>query len=92
MSYSAVMLLAEERPELLPLVESAYRICIAHGNHVSGSAVLTAARVPRTTNLLALSRRGIVEKTGESKRGHRAFYRLVDPPGVERVLRELGRV
>jgi hypothetical protein len=92
-NYSAVKLLAEERPDLLPLVESANRIRMEHGNQFSGSAVLTAARVPRTTNLLPLSRRGIVEKIGESRhRGHRAGYRIVDPNGVARALRELGRL
>ncbi len=91
MTYSAVMLLAEERPDLLPLVAAAHRIVVQHGNQFSGSSVLTAAR-GIAPNLRPLSLRGIVEKTGGSKQGHRAFYRLVDPPGVERALRELGRI
>jgi hypothetical protein len=89
MSYAGVKLLAEERPEFLPLVEAAHRIVVQHGNQFSGTSVLTLAPEV-TTNLHPLSRRGIVEETGGSRRGHRAFYRLVDPPGVERALRELG--
>jgi hypothetical protein len=83
------MLLAAERPELLPLVDAAHRIVVQHGNQFSGSSVLTM-EPEIASNLRPLSLRGIVEKTGGSKRGHRAFYRLVDPPGVERALRELG--
>lgn len=92
MSYAGVKLLAQERPELLPLVDAAHRIVGQFGNHFSGSSVLTSAPGTGTSNLQPLSRRGIVEKTGGSKQGHRAFYSLVDPPGVERALRELGRI
>jgi hypothetical protein len=90
MSYAGVMLLATERPKLLPLVVSANRIVAEFGNQFSGSAVVNATPgMPANQSLLALSRRGIVVKTGESKQGHRAYYRLADPPGVARALREL---
>ncbi|MHB8695771.1 MAG: hypothetical protein ACYDHH_31525 [Solirubrobacteraceae bacterium] len=91
MSYEGVMLLSKENPKLLPLVETAHRIVGEHGNQFSGSAVTSGTLgMPPNQSLRPLSRRGIVEKTGEAKRGHRSYYRLVDPPGVERALRELG--
>ncbi len=89
MSYSVVMELAKERPDQLPLVQAAYGIADRADNVFSASAVLLLAPgVAR--NLVPLSRRGIVVKTGEAKQGHRAYYRLVDPPGVKRALREFG--
>jgi hypothetical protein len=89
LSYSGVMLVAKERPNLLPLVEAALRVG-RDGDQFSGAAVFAAAP-GLTSNLLPLSRRGVVEKTGRTP-DDRAFYRLVDPPGVERALRELGRL
>lgn len=86
--YASVMLLAKEKPALLPLVVAAHEIAETYGNHFSGSSVLT--RVPNIApTLITLRRRGIVVKTGDSKKGHRAFYSLADPPGVARALREL---
>ena len=83
------MQLAKEQPDLLPLVQLAHSIAVKYGNHFSGSSVL--AKAPGIApNLLALSLREIVVKTGEAKQGDQAYYRLVDPPGVERALRELG--
>ena len=89
MSYSAVMLLAKERPDLLPQVLATHDIAVKYGNQFSGSSVLGMAP-GIAPNLRVLSLRGIVAKFGETKRGHRALYRLADPPGVERALRELG--
>lgn len=91
MPYEAVMQLAHDRPELLPLVKAAHDIVVKFGNHFSGSSVLTAAP-GLAANLRPLSSRGIIVKTNGSKQGHRAFYRLVDLAGVETALRELGLV
>jgi PAS domain S-box-containing protein len=85
--YSGVMLVAKERPNLLPLVDAALGLG-RHGDQVSGSDVFAAAP-SLTSNLLPLSRRGVVEKVGGSPNDG-ALYRLVDPPGVECALRELG--
>lgn len=41
-------------------------------------------------NLRALSSRGILEKVGSSRGGHRAYYRMVDPEGVAEALRAIG--
>jgi hypothetical protein len=88
-SYSGVVLVARERPNLLPLVEAALSNGHA-GDRFSGSDVLASAP-GLTSNLLPLVRRGVVEKAGRTPNG-RAFYRLVDPAGAERALRELGRL
>jgi hypothetical protein len=84
-----VILVANERPNLLPLVEAALRVG-RHGDQFSGTEALAAAP-GLASNLLPLFRRGVVEKTGRLPNGG-ALYRLVDPPGVERALRELGRL
>jgi hypothetical protein len=72
MSYSAVMLLAEERPDLLPQVLATQDIAVKYGNHFSGSSVLGMAPGIKP-NLHVLSLRGIVVKTGETKKGHLAL-------------------
>lgn len=90
MSYSGVKLLAEERPALLPLVVSAHNIVIEHGNQFTARSVFARGPGGIARSLRPLSLRGIVDKMGSSKKGHRVFYRLVDPPGVERALRDLG--
>jgi hypothetical protein len=93
--YQAVMMLADERPDLLVLVRAIHEIVERHGNQFSGSAALNHARsiAPNSSlppTLRPLSARKIVATTGASKQGHRAFYRLVDSAGVERALRDLG--
>jgi hypothetical protein len=41
-------------------------------------------------NLRTLSARGILEKVGSSRRGHRAYYRMVDPDAVGAALHARG--
>jgi len=91
MTYAAVMLLAEERPGLLAQVLAAHEIAVRYGNQFSPSSVIGMAS-GITPDLRALSLRGIVVKFGETRRGRRALYRLDDPRGVERALRELGLI
>jgi hypothetical protein len=95
--YAAVMRVADVRPELLVLVVAIHEIVGQFGNHFSGSAALNHARsiapdasLPPT--LRPLSATGMIEKSGGSKQGHRAFYRLVDPAGVGRGLENLKGV
>ena len=41
-------------------------------------------------NLKRLERYGILEKVSTSRRGHRAYWKMVDREGVGRALKELG--
>lgn len=84
-----MMLLVKERPNLIPLVVEAHRIVVRNGNHFSGHDVLRAAQWSNS-NVLPLAERGVVEKTVGGAPHGGAFYRMVDPLGVERALRELA--
>lgn len=59
-----------------------------NGNRFAAREVLGSAPWP-SSNLLALVRRGVIEKLDGSASDGGAFYRLVAPLGVERALREL---
>jgi hypothetical protein len=55
----------------------------------NASAKPSVVTTPASSNLLALVRRGVIEKLDGSASDGGAFYRLVAPLGVERALREL---
>jgi hypothetical protein len=88
--YEAVIRLAQEQPELLPLVVAAYELGAQGSGEFAGKWVLE--RAPAVAhNLRPLSSREIIAGSGEPTRGgRRRYYRLVDSAGVERALRQLG--
>lgn len=97
----AVMHLASERPEWIPILRAACvcaRNAEALGGDFAGAWVLN--EVARQTGqrvwqpgLRTLTAYGLLEKSGESTRGgRRAYYRMPDRLGVELALQELARL
>lgn len=95
-SYEAVMTLAADPTrgsKWLPVVAAAYwqaRRTAPYGGRFAGAWVLhdLGGWVPSLRPLAAL---GIIQKDGESVRGgRRAYYRMRDPDGVWKALRQLG--
>ena len=94
----AVMALAYERPDWIPVLRAAYVQAMktqSFGGRFAGSWVL--AELSELTGdrewrpgLRVLVAHGLLEKDGDSTRGgRRAYYRMPDPEGVEQALREL---
>jgi hypothetical protein len=97
----AVMRLASERPNQLPVLRAAC-ICArkyeASGGVFAGAWVLDElATQPGQPvwlpgGLRTLLKYGLLEKSGESSRGaHRAYYRMPNRAAVELALQELER-
>jgi hypothetical protein len=94
----AVMHLASERPDWLPVLRAASeqaRKTEPYGGEFAGQWVLreleeqTGMRTWRP-GLRLLVGYGLLEKVGESTRGgRRAYYRMPDREGVEQALRDL---
>jgi hypothetical protein len=78
-NYSAVMQLAKEQPDLLPLVQVAHGIAVKYGNHFSGSSDL--AKAPGIADVLRLPLR-LLDKTLPVRCG---------PAGLENQQRLTGR-
>lgn len=94
----AVMDLAYERPDWLPVLRAACEVAREterFGGRFAGSWVLQ--ELGRQTNgpswrpgIRLLAGYGLLEKVGESTRGgRRAYYRMPDRIGVEEVLDEM---
>jgi hypothetical protein len=87
--------LAREHPEWLPVLEAAIAVAASaesHGGEFAGAWVVDelARRSGRrwVPNLRILVSYGFIEKSGPSTRGgRRAYYRMLDRPGVERALK-----
>ncbi len=89
-SYDRTMQLVREGNALaLVLLKECYRWVLAQGRDQIFAARWVLERLPEI-NLRTLSARGILEKVGSSRGGHRAYYRMVDPDAVGRALRTLG--
>jgi transcriptional regulator with XRE-family HTH domain len=91
-SYDRTMQLAREGNALaLGLLKQCYQWVLKQGRDHDFAARWILGGIP-VVNLRTLSARGILEKVGSSRGGHRAYYRMVDPDGVGQALRTLRLV
>jgi hypothetical protein len=97
----AVQRLAFERPEWLSVLEAATTVAARveeHGGHEFAGAwvvdELSRRGLPRwIPNLRILVSYGLLEKSGPSTRGgRRAYYRMLDRPGVEDALKARSEI
>lgn len=86
------MKLAVEDPAWMPPVRECYEFSVRIGNHFAGSWIIQRVEAGWFPNLKPLVTRGILEKGDSSRGGHRRYYKLVDPEGTGRALRQLGLV
>jgi len=88
--YDRTMQLARERNTLaLGILKQCYEWVLKQGRDQMFAARWVLGGIP-AVNLRTLSTRGILEKVGLSRGGHRAYYRMVDPDSVGRALNALG--
>lgn len=88
-AYDRTMQLATEGNALaLGLLKACYEWVLKQGHDQNFAARWVLGGIP-VVNLRTLSARGILEKVGSSRGGHRAYYRMVDPDGVGQALRTL---
>ena len=90
--HEAVIKLAVEDPEWLPLVKAAWEFAHQSGNHFSGKWILGYAQAGWFPNLKPLVSRGILVKEYSTASGKKAYYRVGDLDATGRALRELGLV
>jgi transcriptional regulator with XRE-family HTH domain len=89
-SYDRTMQLAREGNALaLGLLKECYQWVLKYGRNQDFAARWVLGGIP-VVNLRTLSARGILEKVGSARGGHRAYYRMTDPDSVGRALRMLG--
>jgi hypothetical protein len=89
-SYERTMQLAREGNALaLGLLKACYEWVLKEGRDQQFAAKWVLGGIP-VVNLRTLSARGILEKVGSSRGGHRAYYLMTDPDSVGRALRTLG--
>ena len=90
--YDRTMQLAKEGNALaLGLLKQCYQWVLKQGRNHDFAARWVLGGIP-VVNLRTLSARGILEKVGSSRGGHRAYYRMVDPDGVGHALKALRLV
>ena len=88
-AYDRTMQLAAEGNALaLSLLKVSYEWVLKQGRDQEFAGTWVLGGIP-VLNLRTLSARRLLEKTGSSRRGHRAYYRMVDPDGVGEALRTL---
>jgi hypothetical protein len=90
-SYDAVKLLVKERPECFDVVQACYEIS-GEIPEFAGAWVFWRHRHLRPQSLRPLSCLGILKKTDTSRRGNRAYYRMVDRESVGLALRDFGNI
>jgi hypothetical protein len=97
----AVRRLAIEHPEWLPVLEAATAVSARvedHGGHEFAGAWVVDELARRglhrwIPNLRILVSYGLLEKSGPSTRGgRRAYYRMLDRPGVEDALKAWSEI
>lgn len=86
---SPVQRLAQERSQWLPVVKASYDLALRTNNRFAGAWVLWQLKLSGPS-LRTLVRYGVLETIDTSRRGHRAYYRMLDPEGVARDLTALG--
>jgi hypothetical protein len=83
------MQLAREGNALaLGILKQCYNWVLKQGRDQMFAARWVLGGIP-VINLRTLRVRGILEKVGSSRGGHRAYYHMVDPDGVGQALRTL---
>ena len=89
-TYDRIVHLAREGNALaLGILKQCYDWVLKHGRDQMFAARWVLGGIP-VLNLRTLSARGILEKVGSARGGHRAYYRMVDPDDVGRALCTLG--
>jgi hypothetical protein len=89
-SYDRTMQLAREGNALaLAILKECHNWVIREGRDQQFAARWVLGGVP-VVNLRTLSTRGILQKVGSSRGGHRAYYQIADLDDVGRALRTLG--
>jgi hypothetical protein len=85
--YDTVNAIARDHPEWLERV----RVCHELGKFGADFAGRWVNdRTGDRTNLTKLVTWGVLERTDGARGGHRAYYKVLDRPGVGRALRENG--
>lgn len=88
--YDRIMeLAADGNAVTLALLKECYQYLLKRGFDQIFAARWVLGGIP-VINLRTLRARGILEKVGSSRGGHRAYYRMVDPAAVGQALRTLG--
>jgi len=88
--YDRTMQLARERNILaLGILKQCYEWILKQGLDQMFTAHWVLGGIT-AVNLKTLRARGILEKVGISRGGHRVYYVMVDPDGVGRALHALG--
>ena len=89
-TYDSTIQLAQEGNGLaLSLLKQCYDWVRERGRDQIFAARWVLGGIP-VINLRTLSARDILEKVASSRRGHRAYYRMIDPDAVGAALRALG--
>jgi hypothetical protein len=89
-SYDRTIQLAREGNTLaLGILKCCYDWVLQHGRGQMFAGRWVLGGIP-VVNLRTLRARGILEKVGSARGGHRAYYRMVDPDDVGRALSILG--
>jgi len=84
-----IELAREGNAPALNLLSECYRWVLQHGPEKDFAARWVLRKIS-VVNLRPLSARGLLVKVGSSRRGHRAYYRMVDPCGVGQALEEIN--
>jgi hypothetical protein len=88
-AYDRTMQLAREGNALaLGILKQCYNWVLKQGRDQMFAARWVLGGIP-VINLRTLRVRGILEKVGSSRGGHRVYYHMVDPDGVGQALRTL---
>jgi hypothetical protein len=90
--YEATTRLAEENPEWMLVTKACYEFSVQFGNRFAGSWIFERAAAGWFPNLKPLVTRGILEKEYSTRGGRRGYYKLVDPEGTGRALKQLGLI
>ena len=88
-TYDRIMQLAREGNSLaIGVLKQCYDWVLKEGREQMFAARWVLGGIP-VVNLRTLRARGLLEKVGSSRGGHRAYYRMVNPDEVGRALRIL---
>jgi hypothetical protein len=90
--YELTKKLAAENPDWMPVIKACYEFSAQFGNHFAGSWIYERAGIGWFPNLKPLVTCGILEKEYSTRGGRRGYYKLVDPEGTGRALRQLGLI
>ena len=89
--YNAVKILSVEKPNWLPMVKASLELAKENGEF-AGSWVLNRLKeigINWFPGLRTLTAYKILERIDTSRGGRRAYYKMLDPDGVEKALKEI---